>query len=401
VKSDFVDMVEKRERERVEGLGFDHDMEIGALVRQATGLKPPQVARGFVWDNDLPTALTAPLFYDQSLVVVCRHCEITSDLGLLKWMGERNLIVPVLNGCYHNFAPEAVAVLAGLTHVSRFAFFEVQQAWANKEGLGCLCAECTKERLTDYSGLPAESKDLVEGFYISRLTELPTKVRETVLPHINGLIATGDTKALEAETSGVESMVMLSRARSINAIPQFRFLQASPQESSVSPEAKYLALTLGILYSPSMPAREYLEVIADYKGSLSFLVDDTSPPSLGRAMDKVSKINSEIKEMRGSRRYKLYHLGTRVVRRNRRVVIEALIGGALGMLTTGPIGAVAGAGIVLGAEAGATEAIEAAANRASKSRLSHVVAARFFGKSLPAIQVWRVEEALKTRTDKS
>jgi len=398
VCGNFVDSVENREKARVDGLGFERHRNLDEILREAIRIRAPRKARGLVWDDDLPTALASPLFYDQSLVFVCPHCDLVRDLGLLEWMAENDLIIPVLGGCYHAFTKETVAVLARIKHISPFAFFEVEQAWANKEGLGCLCSACTKKELADYSKLPTEARRLVESFYIGRLTELPTRIRATVIPQVNASIAAGDMRALEDLTDTIDSMVILSRARSIGAIPQFRFSKEPKRRVSSAEESKLLALSLGIGYSSKIRPREYLEVIADFKGALGFLVKDDSPNSLSRALDKVEQINTEIRGIRASRRYKLYQLGTRLLRRNRRVAIEAIVGGAFGLLATGPVGAAVGAGTVLAAETAAKDAATQAVSRVSKGPVALSAAAHFFGKSLEAVQVWRLQESIRTRS---
>ncbi len=398
VAGDFVDTVESRERERVESVGFNTQFEealdLDQLIQEVTGLSPPRQARGLVWDNDLPTALTAPLFYDQPLVFMCSHCELVSEPELLRWMGDRGLVIPVLQECYHGFEPETVAVLAGIPHVSSFAAFQVVQAWGLREGAGCLGTRCTAKGLVSFSHLDPDTQRFIETHVFSSLLRLPTTVRDTCFPIINDLIEQGNIQSLRLETAKLQRLVMLSEGRALQAVPQLR--PKSPNPSAVpEDDRELLATTLGIAYSPSSPPRDYLEVISSYRGSLAFLVEDNSSSSLSRALDLVDDVNSEVAEIRASRRLRLLRLGTRVFQGNRRRVLEAIISGTLGTLAYGPLGGLAGAGATLVADI-VQETIAASLSDQSRREVADRAMAAFFGTSLPAVQVWHLQESLSS-----
>ncbi len=393
----FIDSVETRERKRVEHLGFAEDLDIDQITAEATSLPPPRVARGLIWDNDLPTALTAPLFYDQPLVFLCPHCQLASEPNLLKWMGDRELIVPVMQACYHAFPRETVAALNGIPHISPFALFEIAQGWARGEELGCLCASCTQRDIVAYGHLPPEDQKLVENYLIPRLTELPQTVRTDYFPTINDLIQRADSQGLQSEARRVQRLVMLNQSRSLKAIPQFQLSGEGEQATVLSSDnSELLALTLGVSYSPEIPPQDYLEIISAYRGSLSSLLGAEGEASLQEALDRVDTINTEIGEIRESKRARLLRLGTKVFRRDRRKILEGLVSGAIGTLAGGPLGGAIAVGAVQVADLG-VEAFSESLTDTTRRRIADRAVAAFYGKSLAAVQVWHLQESLPRR----
>jgi hypothetical protein len=327
------------ETSRLLDLDLDPCDSIARVIELTSNLPPSNGARGVVGDNDLPTALTAPLFYDQTLLLICRHCEINKTPSVLRRLCERELVIPVVFGEYSAFPDEVVAILADALHISPYAMWVIMER--------------------RFGGTDEDLSQIDDGTALARAKWL------------------------------------LAHSAALGGVPQFRILdECAEQLSRPYLDRDAITAALGVSYLPDLPPIEYLNIIEPYRGSLGFLLRNPSSQSVDEALDRVEQINAQVRKVSKSRRVPLFEVGTRLFIQDTRRIVETLLGAATGLVLNGPGGAIVGGVGALVGGALIENTMSEAVPRAMRTKIVDRIAAHVLGGSVEAIQVWNLRRKL-------
>lgn len=360
-----------------------------AILAKVTGLSQTS-ARSFLHGPNPANVYVSPLFYEQPLVSVCVGCQVFKEKEAFRWMAENELMLPVAYADYRLYSKDQIALLAGVKHVGRHATRLILDHARDVNHEDCFCADCMARDVKSLNRLPMALKDPAYSA-IENLRGLPSNIQTTFTQAIS-LACMRKSKPLIVKLwTETNHARMLHEAQAFGAVPQLFARGAERNQEQVDPA--FLAEQLAIAYNPAIPAMEYLQIIKENRCALSFLVSEETV-NVERAISRVQKINEEVTYISGQKKSELMRVETSVTRQTLAATAEAVLGGLLGFVAAGPVGAAAGAAATPCLHQLGSMAARAIENQASKSGR---VAASLFGTSSTAVQIWRLRRDLGQR----
>lgn len=347
------------------------------IVSEIFGLKKPQEGRAFIACKDLPTTLISPLFYDQSVVFLCKHNGIAQRPSLLRWMCERDLLFPVMESGYGYIPAATLVALSSVPHGSLAAFHKFEHLSAALSGTRFATAHEVLQTIAPFDHLSRASRSCVLQA-VDFVTSLPKELVPVATEILNAAITGGELQKLETAQSVIKATNRMMQAKWLEATPQLA-LDGPEATSDASGELDLVAGSLNINYSERTDdAQAYLRAIEPYRGSLAFLLKPGAP--VDKALDQVEQINAELRRVMASRRMRVLSAVTNVFSRRAADGFEKYAN-------------------AIGAPPGTTAAVAAAvavgkALSPSRATIRNAALAAYFGSDVKSVQVWRIRDRL-------
>jgi hypothetical protein len=306
------------------------------------------------------------MFYDRILLQVCQACPCAKQPNLIEPYLERGLVIPILPGSYVYYPPDFVDTILRYPHISS-AEFEIFRTYSLfRQENTYICPHCRERERTKY--LPAlnrllpgsEFKAQISSALIDASPFLPSEL--VLVDEMRRQLAAKDKRRLLAVLSLIRSVGFFRTAQAFSAIPQVSLSEVERLEkaSKVDPEAitgEYEIMDirnsvlngLRLAYNPAIPVDTYLDIIEPRRRTISHIVTDMiakSKPSsqefLSNLQSEVEHVNSEVRDIKSSKRTKMFGLTTGFLSQNKEIIAGCLGGAITGLKEFGIIGCASG-----------------------------------------------------------
>lgn len=370
---------------------------IPSIIEKLTGLKEPHFGRSFIHHADWKSLTLAPLFYEQPIVDFCGGCASPAKSDTLRWMAERGMLIPTFQLHPRLYDASILALMTTVPHISGPILGQLRRAIGDRSDSPFLCQNCVRKKFPGIDLLQGDAAKAAKAAF-DRVWRLPGYGLDGPANAFRIAVANSDTVAIQAAYKTLDTAVALANSEALRATPQIEV--PNGLGVSIANLEAFAAASLQIACPAGVPPVEYLELIHDRRGALSFMVGDSSRASINRALAITENLNREITEIREGAYPTVRKVATAVWHSTRRRLLEAVVSGSAGYAVAGVAGAaICGVGapaLDVLAEAAAERVIESPRHR----RAVDSIEARIAGTSTEAFQVWRLQEAVGDRAKK-
>jgi hypothetical protein len=331
---------------------------------------------------------------------------------------ERGLAVPIVGWYYEKFQPDSLEFLETYQdeQISIFArnTYEfaslVRTPIAEMTEYDHYCYTCLQEKITKIEStsgeLPPEGKTGL-AWASTYLTRVPSYL----MMHAADVLA---EKVISKDVAGIWQCVTQAGAiadlefdRAFGNTPLLKLEEydnLKPAIVSMFPEARpmirditnFCASGLHLAYSSDMPLIQYLDIVADYRGTLRDLFSSHSDPTkaIESARDTVTRLNGELDDIRESKRYRWGTYAVNVLKLPSvvRLLMKVSLSGGHG------VESVVGDWLNLSAKT-RDEQFSRVHNKNPK--FQEKLLARYFAKELPVVQLWGLQKQITQLRRKS
>ncbi|MGA3191707.1 MAG: hypothetical protein ABSD73_04230 [Candidatus Bathyarchaeia archaeon] len=423
----FLQRLDKSESSRIEELtAKSKEKETNAIaflkseiVRRTLQQGPQNFLSGFD-ENVLPNLVP---FSDRTFVEICPTCKcVQSPLLLVPYL-ERDLVVPILDSDYIDYAPAFVETILRYPSISACEFYGIRQVALQNKSSTISSSEVNSVRKGCLSS--SEKSDFCKAATINAVIDDFVPYYNSDLPFLLELLETIQRRNRERFKQLYELSYLVSGFRCSQAfsfVPQVELKsmealthipeQYRGMEFSSTDVRNVIMDGLKISYNPSIPLETYLDIVTEHRSRVQSLVRElmgnlTKTNSLSELQIELEKINAEVRGLQKSNKAKVLDFVTNFAVQNKGSIIAGLITAAsIGLMGFGLVGCGAGVLSSLGAKAVSKKA--SISIPAEGKILAHRVTT-YFGPSyekllaatlstdLQAVQIWRLQKTLSKK----
>ncbi len=255
---------------------------------------------------DLPNNMAPFLYFHNSIAIeVCPFCPMAENPNLLKPYLDRKLIVVFATAHFENYNPEfqKLAYTYPEFFVGRSSYFIFKQYSLNDHPThkpvseGGECTHCTAVDKINSTIKTLPDSDSNKNYLSnigSYISGIPTNDVVSATELFLDTIDNPTEESIRELDTTINLMYYLSSTKSLNAIPQLdsKFLDSS--ELFLNP--------LRISHNQEMNSEDYLDLVMDFKGTLSL---EILPKDKDALLPQVLKINEEVDKIQTSNRLPL------------------------------------------------------------------------------------------------
>lgn len=350
--------IDKVEHARVNALAKKIDSEGLSLPNLFTSEKVVDALNGEVnyMRSYSPDALMAMLpFANNIFVGICPYCVKKDGFSNFKKFVQKGAVIPVLSSGYRFYPDEVVEFVSAHDHMSVWAFGLYKQAALFADSGRGVCAHCVEENteraLTCVKGRPDYSK------YEGHVNQIRANLWPYVRPDFELFEATfeackaanlNELKQLQKVSYGIEAVrtaqafdaPLLLRSDDFHLLPN-GILRKDDEASRIQAEMKQYALDgLGLRIPTDIDVEEYIELVSDYRPSISKVISGVTTAdnclasgfvSMTDVQKEVIRINSEIERIKGLRRSVVLNACVGFYKDHPQLVTATLVMSALGL----------------------------------------------------------------------
>jgi len=369
-------------------------------------LQHPHASIAFA-DLDSPEYVaTLLLFYDNLVVEGCRRCITPQRLPFASDLIDRGLIVPLPLNNYETYGPEALNFLEEYQdhHISPQAQGKYVFAVLNPSSIPdtpddrVFCRNCVSTNIRDTTKtVPNIDPEFSRAIDVATraLLDVPSPMMMRQLNSIRGDIRNGNKTGVLRLAAQAKAIGRLEYERAFESVHMLRLdeyetlvSQLAPLfpdlHTNVSEMVEFCALGLRVDFSPGMQSDKYLDVVQDYRGTLRNVLRDPSDPkaAIVSSREVVSQLNSQIREMAVSKRYKTGSFVFNIAKTPNviKFILRFAIGTDHGLTQT--------IADVLDHDSKPTVATDQTRNATKAERFLSI----YFGKSIPTVQLWNLQK---------
>jgi hypothetical protein len=344
---------------------------------------------------------TLLLFFDRVIIDCCPICLTPTQLHSLTLLTNKGLVIPKILFPFSLFPRSVVDFLSEHQDelISCYAddvYSQIALMGKGEELHRRLHEEIPELEKLIHNAPPLFKKQLRPLTEVIKLT--PSTYAHEVVRTVRGSLQHHDGSAISKCLLQSDAVLSLEDQRIYKSTPTSKLDDFLPYQERISrlfpatgfafrDAIEFTARGLHVAWSPDLPLKEYLDIIATYRGRLRKWVSQSPSPTsaMSSAIDTVRKLNAELDEISASRKYRWGRIPLQIAKTPR--FISLLLTLATGHNAERIIAALP-----------KVPASPYSPNRHAprKPTLTETIMAKVFSKDIPVIQLWGLRTAITT-----